>query len=428
MRFLALFSLILAGLGCSSSSATNGDAQASDSGAADARALDGGLPRDVGPLDSGETDAGLADATPVDSGAVDTGMVDTDAGTVDTGPLSLTEVIDDGTVLLPHTITGCAPKLAFAPDGTTYVAHSVEAAVRVARLDGRIWVPLRGALNPAGQNISINICPAMVVAPDGTPYVGFVSSSTSVRHVGVRRFVAGEWEDVFTLDRPITDFAPALDLSLTIDPSGAPVLALVEFVGDEHFVTARRLVGAAFVQEGPPLARASRNVKVTTRPDGSVAVLHTQQVGFGAIARVSILAAGQWTSLPDVASTDNSRPLLVDDIEAGAAATLVSYSLLAPPFTVFTATSTGGAFGSLGPEPAGLGSSTLSVGSRIVQTYQRDLFATDLRIRDGAAWGSPIALPISSRQALIERFGTSVHVAYTDGANAFVLRVNLPPN
>ncbi len=144
--------------------------------------------------------------------------------------------------------------------------------MRVHRLVGRTWTPLGATLNGADQVININICPSMVVTSSGTPYVGFVSASSTQRQVRVRRHVSGAWEDVLVIDAPIAAFAPALDLAMTLDPSGAPVVALVEFITDEHFVTVRRLVGSALLREGPALDRASRNVRVATRPDGTIVV------------------------------------------------------------------------------------------------------------------------------------------------------------
>ena len=416
----ALLALLLVIAACSDESGVTPDASVRDSGGGDSGGRDlGGLDGgDGGAGDGGGGDAGLADA-----GSADAGF---DAS-VDAGPPPLIEAIDDGTVLPPHDLTDCAPTVAFAADGTAYLLHSNSPAtpgVRVQRLEGRTWIPLAGALNAADQPININICPAILVRADGTPYVGFVSQSATTRQVRVRRFVAGEWEDALAIDAPISAFAPALDIAMALDPSDAPVVALVEFITDEHFVTVRRLVGSAFVREGPALARASRNVSVATRPDGTIVVFSTSQIP-GLVGNVSTLTAGVWTTLPTVDGGGGS-PLLPDQIFADAASITVSYSIVAPSYMVRATRSTGAGFTSLGTETPGIRSTMVTLGARVVQAYERDVAASDIRTNDGTGWGTPIMLPVSSAGTRLAVSAGRLYAAYTDGAVARVVRVNLP--
>jgi hypothetical protein len=428
MRQSLCLALFLTLAGCSGETAvtpdggggTDGGRDAGDSGNVDATALD------AGEVDAGEVDGGAGDA-----GAVDAGR---DAGS-DAGPPPFTEPVDDGTVLLPHTHPSCAPAVGFAADGTTFLAHSVPApgaGVRVARLAGRTWVAVGGLLNDADQVLDVNICPAMVVTADGTPYVGFVSASTTTRQVRVRRFLAGAWETVLSIDRPIADFAPALGLDMALDAADMPIVALIEYItaDGEHFATVRRLVGGAFVAEGGPVGRSGRGVRVVGRTDGTISVFHTRQSGFGLIGTVSTVSGGVWTSLPDVSATDSSRPLIPNDLDADATSIVASWSeVLAGGggFVARTARSTGAAFSELdGPPEAGSEVSTLIGGATLVQVYASDIAIAQLRVFDGAAWGTPIALPFGSVDARIAGPDGALHIAYGDGGNARLVRVNLP--
>lgn len=420
-RLLFVLGFVAAGCGGETLVGTDAADGGGDGGARDA-GRDAG---DSGALDAGPGDAGeMGDAGPGDGGVLDAGI---DAP-LDAGPPPFTEAIDDGTVLPPHDLTDCAPTVAFAADGTAYLLHVTAAAapgVQVARLEGRTWVPLAGPLNAADQPININSCPTMVVTAAGTPYVGFITESAITRQVRVRRFVSAAWADVLAIDSPISAFAPALDLAMTLDSSSdTPVVALAEFITDEHYVTVRRLVGSAFVREGPVGDRAARSVRVATRPDGTIVVLATSQIP-GLVASVSELEAGVWTTLPTV-DGGGVAPLLTDEIFADATSITVSYSILAGAFTVRTAVSTGAGFTSLGVEPLGLRSSTVVLGTRVIQAYERDVAASDIRAHDGAAWGTPITLPVSSAGTRLAVSSGRLFAAYTDGAVARVLRVNLP--
>ncbi|MDP1917432.1 MAG: hypothetical protein Q8L14_14425 [Myxococcales bacterium] len=392
----------------------------------------GGGRTDAGPQDAGAMDAGAMDAGAMDAGAMDAGSIDagsTDAGSTDAGVdagLPLVESVDDGTVTLPHNYPSCAPAFGVAADGTVFLAHSTPsvAGVRVVRLTGSTWVPVGGLLNPVDQIPNVNICPAMVVTSAGVPYVGFVTASATTRQVRVMRFVNAAWEVSFFIERPTTELAPALALDLTID-GDVPVLALVEFILNDHYATVYRLGTAGMLVAAAMPGGSSASIRVGAGA-GLLMVNRMNRTGSliqavvldGGVPDLGFLEGGVGGTLNVVADVrgDSSRIVTSWHVQGGARA------------GVHTAlTRDGGLAVDLGGAQPGSYPSTVLrdvVGLTQVFTDSSNPTQVNLRSFDGGTWSTPIPVPLVARTARLVSANGQLFMSSSNGINASLVRLN----
>ena len=103
--------------------------------------------------------------------------------------------------------------LAFAPDGTPYLAtFAGDSGVTVSRYKGSAW-ELVGSLGTEGLNA---MSVSLAFAPDGTPYVALAKFN-----VTVMKFSGTAWTKVGTID----GIPGALPVSLAFGPDGIPYVA-----------------------------------------------------------------------------------------------------------------------------------------------------------------------------------------------------------
>jgi hypothetical protein len=137
---------------------------------------------------------------------------------------------------LPHNTTACAPSLAFATDGTPFVAHVVLDAstgafdARVSRRVGTVWQSLGNANDSSISGLQESQCPTIAMAAGDVPFVAFnarVPRSTGgqVRQL-VRRLNGATWETVREIQA-----SNSVDLIQVIaDSAGRPLIVWSGFI------------------------------------------------------------------------------------------------------------------------------------------------------------------------------------------------------
>ncbi len=130
--------------------------------------------------------------------------------------------------------------LAFAPDGTPYVAYQDRGNGRkttVMRFDGTAWQ----VVGTAGFSAGGADYQSLAFAPDGTPYVAYSDSGNGVRTT-VMRFDGATWEAVGTAG---FSAGGASYQSLAFAPDGTPYVAYQD-VGNTSMTTVMRWNGTAW--------------------------------------------------------------------------------------------------------------------------------------------------------------------------------------
>lgn len=182
----------------------------------------------------------------------------------------------DGGVSNQQGTSSWGPSLAFAPDGTPYVAwdnggeHSNE--IYVARWNGDTWEKL-----PASGSISNSVgnswLPSLAIASDGTPYVAWQDESSSDTEIYVRRWNGMDWVEVGTgsasgggISRNSGRSAGA---SLAISNDGTPYVAWQDDSGGNPEIYIRGWNGSSWVEVGAGSAAGSgisQNLSVSAKP------------------------------------------------------------------------------------------------------------------------------------------------------------------
>jgi len=163
---------------------------------------------------------------------------------------------------------GMDPQLAFAPDGTPYVAFqsTVSAGkLLVQRYAGGVWSPVGGT---SGLSTGAAYASKMVFAPDGTPYVAYSDSGLAGKAV-VKRFTGGAWLAVGA-DSGLSAGA-ATALSLAFAPDGTPWLAYTDSTLSSKALVCRYVAGAwAYVGSSTgATAAGATTLDLAFGPDGT---------------------------------------------------------------------------------------------------------------------------------------------------------------
>ncbi len=179
------------------------------------------------------------------------------------------------------------PYIAFAADGTAYAAwiddgwHNYDYDIYVRRLISGVWQEV-GAGSASGTGISPpadgSSYPSLVLAPDGTPYVGWHDQASGVDQIYVKRWNGTAWEAAGSgaaSGGGVSNTPGAARLAaLAMHPNGQPYVAWQDTAGGDEDVYVRRFDGTAWVEVGAGSASGggiSRNSGVSTSPSLAIA-------------------------------------------------------------------------------------------------------------------------------------------------------------
>lgn len=184
------------------------------------------------------------------------------------------------------------PSLAFAPDGSAYVAfqdYENASKCTVLRFDGSAWA-LVGAAGFSDGEIEFT---SVVVAPDGTPYVAF----KDFVHGGggtVMRYSGGVWA---TVGAPGIYDCEISSVNLAIAADGVPWVCCYAFER-RHAPSVRRFDGTAWVAQG--YADVGTAGALVFAPDGTpyIAWAISERQTYGQVMRFSRVVGsyGDWVA------------------------------------------------------------------------------------------------------------------------------------
>ena len=163
-------------------------------------------------------------------------------------------------------------KLAFAPDSSLYFMSSNVTIVR--KLVGSSWVEV-GQVNPP---TGVNHYGSISFAPDGTPYIGFVSQFYDPQgfvrgKASVKKFNGTAWE--YVGDQYFNDSYTESFLTLCIAPDGTPYVAYQdELISSNTYgpATVKKFNGTSWVTVGAPRFTGPVDADLLTMviaPDGT---------------------------------------------------------------------------------------------------------------------------------------------------------------
>jgi hypothetical protein len=191
--------------------------------------------------------------------------------------------------------TASSISLTFAPDGTPFVAYGGDdynvAGVTVMMFDGSDWNAVGSASIPADP-VGFT---SLAIAPDGVPHVAFADYSTaSGGKVTVIKFSNGAWSIVGSAG--FTAFDAAF-ISLAIAPDGTPYVAFSDY-GNVGKATVMRFAGSGWVNVGSAglSASAASSVSLTISPNGTPYVAYRDDGNFSR-ATVMKYDGNSWVSV-----------------------------------------------------------------------------------------------------------------------------------
>jgi len=211
------------------------------------------------------------------------------------------------------------PRLAFAPDGTPYVAFqstAVSGRLLVQHYMGGVWSPVGGT---TGLSTGAAYGLQLAFAPDGTPYVAYYDALLANKAV-VKRFTGGAWSAV-GLDTGLSDGA-VTTLSLAFAPDGTPWLAYTDSLLAGRVVV-RRYANGAWTAVGSAAGLSTGtapSLDLIFGPTGT-AYLASNDTGTGlkAVVRVYDSSSAAWSSMaPGFATTAKADRLSLTAAPDGA--------------------------------------------------------------------------------------------------------------
>ncbi len=244
--------------------------------------------------------------------------------------------------LLPHNTTACAPSLAFAVDGTPFVAHAVVDPstgafdARVSRRVANVWQSLGNANDSTISRLQEGQCPTIAIAAGDVPFVAFNgqlgrTGPGEIRQM-VRRLNGVTWETV----REIQATNPTDRIQVAADSAGRPVIVWSAIApGSDHRLNVERFDGTSWILLaggfGSLGGQGVGDYRFTVRPDGEVVVATFSGIGAGGQAVVAFRVNDSGASALGDASTriidqtGGSDGVTVLDVAADATQIVVAY-------------------------------------------------------------------------------------------------------
>lgn len=221
---------------------------------------------------------------------------------------------------LPHNQTSCAPSMAFAADGTPFVAHIVgdpstgATDARVSRRVGGVWQSL-GNANDSGSRINDGECATIAMAAGDVPFVAFVSrqgrtGSGELRQL-VRRLNGVNWETSREIVAGLTNL-----IQVAADNAGRPVIVWSGTVfGSDIRLNVERFNGTGWDVRasgfGSLGGQGAGAYRFTVRPDNDVVIAGVSGIGAGGQAVLAFRVSDAGT----FALADASR--VIDQVGGG---------------------------------------------------------------------------------------------------------------
>ncbi len=182
--------------------------------------------------------------------------------------------------------------LAFAPDGTPYVAYSDGGSsyfTTVMRYNGAAWITVGNAGFSAGEAYY----QSLAFAPDGSPYVAYADGGAGFK-LTVMRYNGTAWVNVGS---PAFSAGAAYFQSLAFAPDGSPYVAY-EDEGNGKTTSVMRYDGAAWAAVGSPGFSAGEAYyqSLSFAPDGTPYVAY-QDSNSGFKTTVKQFDGAIWTDV-----------------------------------------------------------------------------------------------------------------------------------
>lgn len=247
----------------------------------------------------------------------------------------------------PHDESSCGPSMAFAADGTPYVAHVVNEVAtgardaRVSRRVGNVWQSL-GNVNDPSSRLQDFQCATIAMGAGDVPFVAFNalvprSGSGQVRQV-VRRLNGATWETVREIQA--TNFTDRIQV--ITDTAGRPVIVWSAIApGSDHRLNVERFNGTGWDLRasgfGSQGGQGVGDYRIAMRPDDELVIVTVSGFGAGGNTIVAFRVNDNGASVLGDATTrridqtfDSNSGLAVLDVAASATETVVSYSKAGP--------------------------------------------------------------------------------------------------
>jgi len=185
--------------------------------------------------------------------------------------------------------------LAFAPDGTPHLVYSdygngSNGKATVMKLNGGSW----NVVGSAGFSADIASSPSLAFAPDGTPYVAFGGDDYNNTRATVMRFSADTWSLVGSAG---FSAGTAYSTSLAFAPDGTPYVAYSDY-GNSGKVTVMKFSGSSWINVGSPGFSAfdAGFTSLAISPDGTPHVAYSDY-GNGGNATVMKFSGSVWSEV-----------------------------------------------------------------------------------------------------------------------------------
>ncbi len=229
-----------------------------------------------------------------------------------------------------------SPSLAFAPDGTPYVAYqdlgpNNNWKATVMKFDGTAWVPVGTAGFTAGNALDTSLA----FAPDGTPYLAYMDYASNYKAT-VMKFSGGTWSLVGSAGFSAGQVS---DTGLAFAADGTPFVVYRDG-GNGNKITVQKFNGTNWVGVGSAAfsAGTAEYAKLVFSPDNVPFVAFTDG-GYGGKVTVMRFSGSNWEPVGSAGfsagaayelslafSPDGTPTVALQDGSKGAKATVMKFN------------------------------------------------------------------------------------------------------